>query len=60
MLVVKPNLRRMRYMRDSPSEKSVHIARDRRRVYGLGWERVFLAGVAVAIVLGLAAVAAHY
>jgi hypothetical protein len=40
MLVVKPNPRRMRYMRDSPSENSV---RGSRVVDRLRWERVFLA-----------------
>jgi hypothetical protein len=58
MLVVKPNLRRMRYMRDSPSENSVRRSQsvDRSR-----WERVFLAvGIAGVIVVGLIAVTAHY
>ncbi len=58
MLVVKPNLRRMRYMRDSPSENGIS---DRRRVDGLRWKRVFLAAVITGvIVLGLVVVAAHY
>jgi hypothetical protein len=58
MLVVKPNPRRMRYMRDSPSENS---ARGSRFADRLRWERVFLAaGIAGAIVVGLIAVAAHY
>jgi hypothetical protein len=58
MLVVKPNPRRMRYMRDSPSENSV---RGGRLVDRLRWERVFLvAGIAGVIVVGLIAVAAHY
>jgi|HubBroStandDraft_6_1064221.scaffolds.fasta_scaffold292116_2 hypothetical protein len=58
MLVVKPNPRRMRYMRDSPSENSVRGSRPVDRVR---WERVFLAaGIAGVIVVGLIAVAAHY
>ncbi|HZK90665.1 MAG TPA: hypothetical protein VFC56_11005 [Stellaceae bacterium] len=59
MLVVKPNLRRMRYMRDSPSENS----RVRGRGIGprLRWQRVFLAaGIVGVIVVGLMALAAHY
>jgi hypothetical protein len=58
MLVVKPNLRRMRYMRDSPSENGM---RDHRRVDGLRWKRVFLAAVIVGVVvLGLVVVGTHY
>jgi hypothetical protein len=58
MLVVKPNPRRMRYMRDSPSENSVDGSRFVNRIR---WERVFLAvGIAGVIVVGLIAVAAHY
>ena len=58
MLVVKPNPRRMRYMRDSPSENSVRCSRF---VDRLRWERVFLAaGIAGVIVVGLIAVTAHH
>jgi len=58
MLVVKPNLRRMRYMRDSPSENGIS---DRRRVDGLRWKRVFLAGaIAGVVLLGLIVLATHY
>jgi hypothetical protein len=58
MLVVKPNLRRMMYMRDSPSERgSVRV----RPAFRLRWERVLLAtGIAGVIVLGLIVLAAHY
>jgi hypothetical protein len=57
MLVVKPNLRRMLYMRDSPSETGSVRVRPASR---LRWERVLLAtGIAGVIVLGLA-LAAHY
>jgi hypothetical protein len=58
MLVVKPNLRRMQYMRDSPSETGSVRARPAfRRV------RVFLvtAGIiAGVIVLGLIALATQH
>jgi hypothetical protein len=56
MLVVKPNPRRMRYMRDSPAENSM---RDPQPVNRLWW--VFLAaGIAGVVVAGLIALAAHY
>jgi hypothetical protein len=59
MLVVKPNPRRMQYMRDSPSENG--SMRRRRLVYRLGWERVLLAaGITGVVVIGLIALAAHY
>jgi hypothetical protein len=57
MLVVKPNPRRMQYMRDSPSENTG----GRRFVHRLRWKRVFLAAsIAGVIVVGLWALAAHY
>jgi hypothetical protein len=58
MLVVKHNLRLMRYMRDSPSETgSVRV----RPAFRLRWECVLLAiGIAGGVVLGLTASAAHY
>jgi hypothetical protein len=57
MLVVKPNLRRMLYMRDSPSETGSVRVRPASR---LRWERVLLAtGIAGVIVFGFA-LAAHY
>jgi hypothetical protein len=53
MLVVKPNPRRMRYMRDSPSE--IGSVRGRRLGYRLRWERVLLvAGIAGVIAVALA------
>jgi hypothetical protein len=59
MLVVKPNPRRMQYMRDSPSENG--SMRRRRLVYRLGWERVLLAaGITGVVVIGLIVLAAHY
>jgi len=59
MLVVKPNPRRMQYMRDSPSETGG--VRDRRLPYRLRWDRVLLAiGIAGVIVVGLIELAAHH
>jgi hypothetical protein len=59
MLVVKPNPRRMQYMRDSPSETIVGV-RGRRIVDRLRWGRVFLAAAGVAIVVaGVVALAPH-
>ena len=59
MLVVKPNPRRMQYMRDSPSERGNVRApsiSDRLR-----WDRVLLAiGVAGVIAVGLIELVAHY
>ena len=57
MLVVKPNPRRMRYMRDSPSEIPDGV-RGRLFVYRLRWQRVLL----VAVIIGgvAAALAVHF
>jgi hypothetical protein len=50
----------MRYMRDSPSE-TIGGMRGRRLVYGLRWERVFLAaGAGIVVVAGLIALAVHF
>ena len=59
MLVVKPNPRQMRYMRDSPSEGP---GRRRGRVITeLRWRRVLLAaGVVCAIVAGSVALMSHF
>jgi hypothetical protein len=57
MLVVKPNSRRMRYMRDSPSEIPDAV-RNRRFVYRLRWERVLLVAVIIGVVA--AALAVHF
>jgi hypothetical protein len=59
MLVVKPNPRRMQYMRDSPSE--IGTVRGRRLVDRLRWERVLVAaGVAGIIIAGLIVLATQY
>jgi hypothetical protein len=59
-LIVKPNVRQMRYMRDSPAEDP-RPAHNRRPLYRMRWERVIVAGVVVgAVVVGLIVLAAHY
>jgi hypothetical protein len=59
MLVVKPNPRRMRYMRDSPSE-GMGGRRGRGLIERLRWERVLLAaGVVGVVIVGLIALS-HY
>jgi hypothetical protein len=56
-LVVKPNTRRMRYMRDSPSETTVG---ERGVVRRLRWERVILvAGLAGVALVGLIVLVLH-
>jgi hypothetical protein len=61
MLVVKPNKRRMRYMRDSPAENALAGPRGSRSVGRLRWERVFLAiGIAGVVVVGLIVLTGHY
>jgi hypothetical protein len=61
MLVVKPNKRRMRYFRDSPSENALAGMRGIRSAGRLRSERVFIAlGVAGVVVAGLIALTAHY
>jgi hypothetical protein len=56
-LIVKPNTRRMRYMRDSPSETTVG---ERGVVRRIRWERAILvAGIAGAAVVGLIVLASH-
>jgi hypothetical protein len=60
MLVVKPNRRRMREMRDSPSEIPANLGRHRPINRGR-WERIIVsAGIAGVLALGLIALAAHY
>ena len=57
-LVVKPNARRMRWMRDSPSEDMVH---DRPVVRRLRWEKVaFVVGLAAVALIGLIVLALHH
>jgi hypothetical protein len=57
-LVVKPNVRRMRWMRDSPSEDMVH---GRPIVQRLRWERIVLtAGLAAVALIGLIVLALHH
>jgi hypothetical protein len=61
MLVVKPNKRRMRYFRDSPSENSLARMRGGRSVGRVQWGRVLLSvGVAGAVVVGLIVLIGHY
>jgi hypothetical protein len=61
MLVVKPNLRRMRFMRDSPSENGLQSRRTPFHRVGVRWDRVILAiGVAVVAAVGLIELVAHY
>ena len=61
MLVVKPNKRRMRYFRDSPSENALAGMRGSRSVGRVRWARVFLSvGIAGAVVVGLIVVTGHY
>jgi hypothetical protein len=56
-LVVKPNTRRMRYMRDSPSETTVG---ERGVVRRIRWERVILvAGLVGIAVVGLIVLVTH-
>jgi hypothetical protein len=59
MVIIRPNLRRMRYMRDSPSTDSAAETRDGGIVWRKWWERVIFAGLGAAIVLGLL-LAWHY
>ena len=60
MLVIKPNPRRMRYMRDSPSE-GIGGRRERGLIERLRWGRVLLAtGAAGAVIAGLIALASHF
>ena len=60
MLVVKPNPRRMRYMRDSPSERFGELHRPG-LWQRLRWERVALAlGLAGIAVIGLVALSSHF
>jgi hypothetical protein len=59
MVIVRPNLRRMRYMRDSPSTDSAADMRGGGIVWRKWWERVVFAGLGGAIVLGLV-LAWHY
>ncbi|MBV8777531.1 MAG: hypothetical protein JO258_10085 [Alphaproteobacteria bacterium] len=59
MLVVKPNPRRMRYMRDSASEGG--LVRDQGILRRLRWDRiVFAAGLAGAAIVGVVELALHY
>ncbi len=61
MLVVKPNKRRMRYMRESPAENALAGTRGNRYVGGPQWGRVFLAvGIAGVVIVGLIALTAHF
>ena len=66
MLVVRPNKRRMRYMRDSPAENALTDRRSNRFIGGRftggpRWDRVVLAaGIAGVVVVGLIVVVAHY
>jgi hypothetical protein len=57
MLVVRPNPRRMKYMRDSPSEIPDSV-RGFRLIHRVRWERVLL--VAAIAVAGIAALVAHF
>ena len=55
MLVVKPNPRRMRYMRDSPSERpNLNAARR------LRWDRIFAVCVTAAVVALLVVLALQH
>lgn len=59
-LLVKPNWRRMQYMRDSPSENSVPQPRYG-YADGLRWERLLVgAGVVGLIAVGLIAMSGHF
>ena len=70
MLVVRPNKRRMRYFRDSPSENALTDSRSENALAGmrggrsvgrLRWVRVLLAvGIAGAVVVGLIVFTTHY
>ena len=60
MLVVKPNPRRMRFMRDSPSERPGDVGGDR-IVSPIRWERVvFAVGLGGAALLGLIVLVLHH
>lgn len=60
MLVVKPNPRRMRYMRDSPSERPGEAGGDR-FASRIRWERVvFAVGLGGTALLGLIFLALHH
>ena len=62
MLVVKPNPRQMRYMRDSDSSEDIDDkGRGGRIVMRMRWERVvFAAALGGAVALGLIVLALHY
>ena len=60
MLVVKPNPRQMRYMRDSPSERPGDSG-GRRFASRIRWERVvFAAGLGGTALLGLIVLVLHH
>ena len=59
MLVVKPNPRQMRYMRDSPSERPGDVGDDR-IASRIRWDRVVAVGLAGAVLLGLVVLALHH
>lgn len=56
-LVVKPNLRRMRYMRDSPAEGSPRAAGSLQR---LRWGRIAAVLVVAAILVVVLLLAVHH
>jgi len=61
MMVVKPNKRRMRYMRDNPSSLDAGKVRGADIVLRKPWERmIFVAGLGGAAVLGLVLVALNF
>jgi hypothetical protein len=61
MLVVKPNPRQMRYMRDSDSSEDIDKGRGGRIVMRMRWERVvFAAALGGVVALGLIVLALHY
>jgi hypothetical protein len=62
MLVVKPNPRQMRYMRDSDSSEDIDDkGRGGRIVMRMRWERVvFAAALGGVVALGLIVLALHY
>ena len=59
MLVVKPNPRRMQYMRDSPSERPGDLPPPR-MVQRVRWDRVAIAvGIAGTVIVGLFELVTH-
>jgi hypothetical protein len=61
MLVVKPNPRQMRYMRDSDSSEDMDKLRGGHVVMRMRWERVvFAAALGGAVAIGLIVLALHH